>query len=78
MAISIQRLDLVPVDEESRPAAERPENRSRGVSHHPINRRGTNMIEPAKRIPTWLTIDIAVIVVSLAIIAVAIGIGIVP
>ena len=23
------------------------------------------MIEPAKRIPTWLTIDIAVIVVSL-------------
>jgi hypothetical protein len=37
MAISIQRLDLVPVDEESRPAAERPENRSRGVSHHPIN-----------------------------------------
>ena len=36
------------------------------------------MIEPAKRIPTWLTIDIAVIAVSLAIIAVAIGIGIVP
>jgi hypothetical protein len=40
MAISIQRLDLVPVDEESRPAAERPENRSRGVSHHPINPQG--------------------------------------
>ena len=36
------------------------------------------MTEPAERIPTWLTIDIAVIVVSLAIISVAIGIGIVP
>ena len=33
---------------------------------------------PAKRIPTWLTIDVLVIVVSLAIIGVGIGIGIVP
>jgi hypothetical protein len=33
---------------------------------------------PAKRIPTWLTIDVLVIVVSLAIIGIGIGIGIVP
>ena len=34
--------------------------------------------QPAKRIPTWLTIDVLVIVVSLAIIGIGIGIGIVP
>jgi hypothetical protein len=33
--------------------------------------------QPVKRIPKWLKIDIAVIVVSLVIIAVGIGIGIV-
>jgi hypothetical protein len=33
---------------------------------------------PAKRIPTWLTIDVLVIVISLAIIGIGIGIGIAP
>jgi len=35
------------------------------------------MTQPAKRIPTWLTIDV-VIVISLAIIAIGIAIGITP
>ena len=34
--------------------------------------------QPLKRIPTWLTIDLAVIFISLVIISVGIGIGIVP
>jgi hypothetical protein len=36
------------------------------------------MTKPAKRIPTWLTIDLLVIVISLAIIGIGIGIGIAP
>jgi hypothetical protein len=36
------------------------------------------MTEPAKRIPTWLTIDLLVITISLAIIGIAMGIGIAP
>ena len=36
------------------------------------------MTQPAKRIPTWLTIDVLVIVISLAIIGIGIGIGIAP
>jgi hypothetical protein len=34
--------------------------------------------QPTKRIPTWLTIDLAVIFISLIIIGVGIGIGIAP
>lgn len=34
--------------------------------------------KPEKRIPTWLTIDLLVIVVSLAIIGLVVGIGIAP
>ena len=34
--------------------------------------------QPLKRMPTWLTIDLAAIFVSLVIIAVGIGIGIGP
>jgi len=33
---------------------------------------------PEKRIPTWLTIDLLVIVASVVIIGIGIGIGIVP
>lgn len=36
------------------------------------------MTRPAKRIPTWLTIDVLVIIISLAIIGVGIGIDIAP
>ena len=36
------------------------------------------MTQPAKLIPTWLTIDVLVIVISLAIIAIGIAIGIAP
>jgi len=36
------------------------------------------MTQPAKRIPTWLTIDVLVIVISLVIIAIGIAIGIAP
>ena len=36
------------------------------------------MTQPAKRIPTWLTIDVLVIVISLAIIAIGIALGIAP
>jgi hypothetical protein len=36
------------------------------------------MTEPAKRIPTWLTIDLLVITISLAIIGIGMGIGIAP
>ena len=36
------------------------------------------MTQPAKRIPTWLTIDVLVIVISLAIIGIGIAIGIAP
>jgi hypothetical protein len=36
------------------------------------------MTQPAKRIPTWLAIDVLVIVVSLAIIGIGIGIRIAP
>lgn len=36
------------------------------------------MTQPARRIPTWLTIDLLVIVISLAIIGVGIAIGIAP
>jgi len=39
---------------------------------------GHVMTQPAKRIPTWLTIDVLVIVISLAIIAIGIAIGIAP
>jgi hypothetical protein len=35
-------------------------------------------VDLAKRIPTWLTIDVLVIVISLAIIGIGIGIGIAP
>ena len=31
------------------------------------------MTQPAKRIPTWLTVDVLVIVISLAIIGIGIG-----
>jgi hypothetical protein len=41
-------------------------------------RRAHAMTQPAKRIPTWLTIDVLVIVISLAIIGIGIGIGIAP
>ena len=34
--------------------------------------------KPEKRIPTWLTIDVLVIIISPAIIGIGIGIGIVP
>ena len=41
-----------------------------------VSRRGTNVSEqPAKRVPTWLTIDVLVIVISLAIIGVGIALG---
>jgi hypothetical protein len=36
------------------------------------------MAQPAKRIPTWLTIDVLVIIISLAIIGIGIRIGIAP
>ena len=36
------------------------------------------MTQPAKRIPTWLTIDVLVIVISLAIIGIGIVIGSAP
>ena len=36
------------------------------------------MTQPAKRIPTWLTIDVLVIIISLAIIGIGIGIGLLP
>ena len=45
---------------------------------HNVAAEGHVMTQPAKRIPTWLTIDVLVIVISLAIIAIGIGIGIAP
>jgi hypothetical protein len=36
------------------------------------------MTQRAKRIPTWLTIDVLVIVISMAIIGIGIAIGIAP
>jgi hypothetical protein len=45
---------------------------------HKVAAEGHVMTQPAKRIPTWLTIDVLVIVISLAIIAIGIGIGIAP
>jgi hypothetical protein len=38
----------------------------------------TRQTQPVKRIPTWLTVDLLVIVISLAIIGIGIGIGIAP
>ena len=49
-----------------------------GYPVHNVSREGTAMTQPAKRIPTWLTIDVLVIVISLAIIGIGIGIGIAP
>ena len=45
---------------------------------HNVAAEGYAMTQPAKRIPTWLTIDVLVIVISLAIIGIGIGIGIAP
>ena len=48
------------------------------LSVHNAAAEGHAMTQPAKRIPTWLTIDVLVIVISLAIIGIGIGIGIAP
>ena len=48
------------------------------LSVHKVAAEGHVMTQPAKRIPTWLTIDVLVIVISLAIIAIGIAIGITP
>ena len=45
---------------------------------HNVAAEGHAMTQPAKRIPTWLTVDVLVIVISLAIIGIGIGIGIAP
>ena len=45
---------------------------------HNVTAEGHAMTQPAKRIPTWLTIDVLVIIISLAIIGIGIAIGIAP
>jgi len=45
---------------------------------HNVAAEGHAMTQPAKRIPTWLTVDVLVIIISLAIIGIGIGIGIAP
>ena len=45
---------------------------------HNVAAEGHAMTQPAKRIPAWLTIDVLVIIISLAIIAIGIAIGIAP
>ena len=51
---------------------------TRALTVHNVAAEGHAMTQPAKRIPTWLTIDLLVIVISLAIIAIGVGIGIAP
>ena len=48
---------------------------TRALPVHNVAAEGHAMAQPAKRIPTWLAIDVLVIIISLAIIGIGIGIA---